>query len=51
LFCYLSLDSGRPEHVTIAESLGCISGLAFSKDDTKLALCISNEIWVINTQV
>eukprot|EP00111_Clytia_hemisphaerica_P006631 TCONS_00019191-protein len=38
-----------PEPLTIAENLGCVSCMAFSKDDQHLAICISNEIWVINT--
>lgn len=45
------LVTSQPEPFTIAENLGCVNHMCFSKDDSKLAICISNEIWVINSQV
>ena len=48
---YVLTDCKQLTHRVIAENLGNVTYLAFSSNDAILAICVQNEIWVIEIKV
>ena len=48
---YVLTDCKQLTHRVVAENLGNVKYLAFSSNDAILAICVQNEIWVIEIKV
>ena len=48
---YVLTDCKQLTHRVVAENLGKVKYLAFSSNDAILAICVQNEIWVIEIKV